>query len=964
MILPPRRIGALILAGALAIPVGAGFCQDEKPKAPADPAAPAGVETEGAAQLIERGRAAFAKNNFAEAEQALEKFIDDYGEAEEAEKAVKVLTPLVAISKVGVKKFDEALVWIEKSLADPQLDFAVRDELSFWKAICLMTDKDKLVEAQEAFGEYWANENHNAFKRYEALLMFATLYLQQDFPEFAADFLAGEIPKFREEAPEAASRAVVLQLYSRIAAKQDEQALELIKTEYPRLEDMTQVISFQMLALQLGAKFLEEKEWHNAIACLQRIWTREKLLEYQNAKVKQIEDRIALLKKRPNTQSTIFQLEAILKRVNRELDNFQKQENFNSALRLRLAMAFQGLGRYREAALVMEDMLKSMPQDAVVDSASLALLQCWMEIERWPKAIEAADLYVEKFGDAGTNLATVLFLKAEALRESHAHGRAQLAYGELVEKFPKDPIAPKAMFMQGFLYLQQDDNEGAIYQFEQLKRQYPDSPMLDDGDYWTGQALGFSSEYVAAREHMQGYLERWENPKYEKEALFRIAVCTFSNAEYPKSIEQFESWLETYEGDSLADEVNLLLGDACFGEGEAEKGFAAYERVRPSGGRFFEDAWFKKGNAIKLLEEYDRMQAHFEEYITKFPESNRMPEAVYWVGWVHTSRGEPEKAREIYWETIDAHGNDPEMYTMADLLDGLPSVYKSDSEDGRQALLTRLESTASAAKREGKNTLALRSLWQRAKIIGRNAPETGRVELQLLADLVDPKIHNPLISTAVADALREGGNPIKAKEIYTETRKWHPRAVQKDRIYRGLGAIAEAEGDGAKAIEYYEKFEKETAASTGLGEIQLAKARIYGEQGRAGKARETLEAVLEGGTVTAAVKAKALFDIGRILEEEGDLKKATAYYERVYVAYGKFSELNAKAYWARGEALEELNMSPEALEVYRELAARDDLRRFDEAEKAEAKIRRLEPLVPKEPQPESADKGGKGEAGT
>ena len=43
-----------------------------------DAPAPVAVETEGPAQLLERGRQAFAASNFAEAEEALEKFIGAY----------------------------------------------------------------------------------------------------------------------------------------------------------------------------------------------------------------------------------------------------------------------------------------------------------------------------------------------------------------------------------------------------------------------------------------------------------------------------------------------------------------------------------------------------------------------------------------------------------------------------------------------------------------------------------------------------------------------------------------------------------------------------------------------------------------------------------------------------------------------------------------------------------------------
>ena len=931
--------GAFIVGVSLSSPA-----QDE----PADPTPE--ENPEGPMQLLERGRAAFEARDFATAEEALEQFIVDYGEAEEAKEAARIHTPLVAICKVALKKFDEALIWIDKAREDPNLDPKLADELSFWRGICLMT-QNELVDAQHAFGEYWANEEHQPFKRYEALLMFATLYIQQDFPSEAADFLADQLPKFRELAPEAASRAVVLQLYGRIQAGERDKALALIREEFPNLAEMTQVISFQSLALKLGSAFLDEQEYYKAIICLQRIWPTEKLLEYQNAKIAQIEDRIKVLETRPNTAGTVFQLKAILKRVNRELEGFRKIENFDSALRLRLAMAFQGLERYREAALIMEEMLASMPPDPVVESATFASLQCWMEIGRWSKAVEVSDRYEKTFGEEGKYLPTVLFLKAEALRESQDLGAAQLAYGRVVELFPENEFAAKSTFMQGFLYLQQDDNEGALYQFAQLQRNYPDSNLVEDSDYWTGMAYSFSSLYDEAREHLAGYLERYGKPKYRKESIFRIAVCTFSLAEYELALERLEAFVETYSGDPLADEAYLLIGDAYLADGRMDEGFAAYEKVRPESGRFFEEAWFKKGNAYKLLEEFETMREHFQTFVENYPASARMPEAVYWVGWTYVNEEKIDEARKIYWDTIDAHGNDPDMVTITDVFAGLPKVYQQDGEEGKQELLSRLERIKSRAGIAKEPVRAARAGWAKAQIVARGNEIAKRTELMDIAKWIDPKTNSPTISVPVAEALLEAGNTTTAKNLFTEIRKWYPRTVHKGTIYRALGDIADAEGDPTKAVEFYGKFEREAIASVNRGEVKLKKAALLKSMGKTADARSEWESVLDLPGVPAGSKAAALYELGESWADDGAHQKAIVFYERVYVAYGKFSELNAKAYWNRGTSLEELDLKREALETYEELVSRPDLKSFEETGKANEKIARLRPLFPKEPEP-------------
>jgi len=933
---------SVILAAVLCLPF-VGAAQDE-------PAPEVSLDAEGPVQLLERGRRAYAESNFAEAEQALEKFITDYGEAEEAKEAARIHTPLVALCKVKLEKFDEALEWIARSLQDTELDRLLRDELSFWKGICLMTRGD-YVEAQKSFGEYFANPDHQPFKRYESLILFASLYLVQGFPEAAGDMLEHVVPKIRERAPEAASRAVVLQLYARIEAGQREKALELIRVEFPNLPDMTQIVSFQMLAMKLGSDYLAEKDWYNSILCLQRILPRARVLEIQSAKLKQIEDRMAEVEGRANAQSIMFQLNAIKRRVERELESFRAIENFDSAMRLRLATAFQGLERYREAALIMEDMLASMDPDPVVESATLAQIQCWMEIGRWTKAVEAADRYIAAFGNGGKSLAMVFFLKAEAQRELFEFGEAQLTYGKLVESFPDHDLSPKAMFLQGFMYLQQDDNEGALYQFDQVKRAYPDAAIVDDADYWSGMAYSFSKMYGEAREHMQGYLEKYDRPKYRKEAIFRIAVCTFSLAEYEESIRLFEEFVAAYPGDSLTDEAHLLLGDAYLGLGERDKGFAAYDAVRPEATRFFEDAFLKKGKAFKLLEEFDNMREHYQAFIDGYPESNRLPEAVYWVGWIHLNAEEPAKAQETYWSVIDEHGNNPDMFPMSDVFAALPKVYQDRGDAGRDELLSKLELMKIRAAGEDEKTRGLRAAWTKAQILGRTSPEAARAELlsASTSGLVDPKRQNPLLTVAVGEALLSAGNLTTAKELLTEIRRWHPRAIQKDRIFAALGEIAEKEGDAEKAVEYHERFEREAATSLQLAEVQMRKAALLAEAGDTGRARATYEAILENANVSASMKAKTLFELGMSHLASDEPKRAIVYFERVYVAYGKFSELNARAYWERARALEDLGLEREALETYRELVSREDLEGLEEVERAGEEIARLEPLVPDEP---------------
>ena len=99
--------------------------------------------------------------------------------------------------------------------------------------------------------------------------------------------------------------------------------------------------------------------------------------------------------------------------------------------------------------------------------------------------------------------------------------------------------------------------------------------------------------------------------------------------------------------------------------------------------------------------------------------------------------------------------------------------------------------------------------------------------------------------------------------------------------------------------------------------------------------------MLENKLAGSREKAAALYALGSLLAANGDDLKATAYFERLYLVYGKYRELVARAYYARGQALERLRKNDAAIEVYTELVAREELAEFTETTEARARLTAL-----------------------
>jgi tetratricopeptide (TPR) repeat protein len=188
--------------------------------------------------------------------------------------------------------------------------------------------------------------------------------------------------------------------------------------------------------------------------------------------------------------------------------------------------------------------------------------------------------------------------------------------------------------------------------------------------------------------------------------------------------------------------------------------------------------------------------------------------------------------------------------------------------------VTKLRLLKSRAGVQGRTTLALRAGWALSLVA---EGDGARSELLDIAKWVDPRLHEPVLSVAVAEAQLASGNRLVAKQLFTEIRRWHPRAVERDRIYRGLGEIAAAAGETEEALAFYERFEREAAASVHLGEVRMKMADLQTAAGRGEEARAILEKTLETAGVTAVTKAEALLRLGQSYVADNQHEKAIVY---------------------------------------------------------------------------------------
>ncbi len=889
-----------------------------------------------AQELYIAANSAYNARDYAKAAPLYEEFVSNYGTSLEAENAMRIVLPHLVFSYIRMLQYDQALARLPQALALSDLQNDYKEELTFWLGACqLQTESyDEAYATLVGFAEDFPKSN----KRAEAGLLAATAkILQEKWPDAAtiAESIKDELDT------ENRGRAVILQLYALVEANELDAALEVLRTEYPRLDQMVQLAAFQMMALQVGSALLEAERYREALAALQRIWDRDRLLRHQEDRLDFLRQRQAALARTntPEAAYQLYQLNQLEAKIRREIETFTKIEHYDSALRFRLASAFLGMQRYREAALVLEEMLASLPPDPVVEQASETQIKAWFAIERWPRAVEAANAFEAKFPQS-EKLPLILYMKGQAEQNDLQYEASIATLRDLLLRYPKADIAPRALFLVGFGQLLSEDFEGARETFARVQRDHAKDPIAETAMFWAGMTESLDSQFEAAREQLAAYLERYPSGLHAAEAEFRRAYCAQSLRDFPLAIEELRAYLARHPAGVQRDEALLLLGDALMAEGEIDEGIAALKQIQPDSTKFYEEGWFKIAKALRLLEDYPGLRAHLAQFRAESPRSPRVAEAVYWMGWAHRQEGDDERAREVSWEAIRELGPDPAIRSVEDLFVGLQKLYAADDTQRAlyQQLLQDLQEQAAA---RNEPTLQMRALWAEGKAMERRDPTGARAKITEAAPFITVDNTNPLILFDVASAFQERGELLPARDLYLALVKWNPRAPQRADAHAQLGFIALALGEPAAALEAFDEFDRLTLGSSLFGQVMLARATLLIERDRMDDAQATLEKVLASETTPGRDKAAALYAIGELQMAQKNFSLAVPYYQRLYVLYGRWTDYVAKAYLRSGEAFEALQDRDAALATYQEMLGREELADAPELEAARSRIVQL-----------------------
>jgi TolA-binding protein len=313
------------------------------------------------------------------------------------------------------------------------------------------------------------------------------------------------------------------------------------------------------------------------------------------------------------------------------------------------------LKQFREAAPLLERLVRDYPQRATVDSVLYEWGWALTDLER----IDEADavftrLYLEHpnsdyWGDA-------TFRLAERAAAKKDFDRATKLAREVIDKRPGGPVEAHCLFLLGKTAIRQGHWDSVLSSLGQLCERFPDSTLRPAAEFWMAEATYRSGKLDEAKQQLDRLAETRaaDGDKWLPMVELRRAQVLVRQKQWFDALDRASHIAELFPDFERQYEVDYLTGRCLASLGRFREARAAYERVIQSKtGRDTETAAMAQwmiGETFFHQRDFDQAKRAYArvDILWNYPRWNAA--ALLQAGKCHEARGQLQPAATCYTE--------------------------------------------------------------------------------------------------------------------------------------------------------------------------------------------------------------------------------------------------------------------------------------------------------------------------
>lgn len=627
----------------------------------------------------------------------------------------------------------------------------------------------------------------------------------------------------------------------------------------------------------------------------------------------------------PNTGEAVFLLgESYFKLENLTEANYaftryvigHPDEKMAGMAHFRMGYIKYSVSNYADAIESLEKALTFDHEDAVLVQINYYLGKSFFEVGNFKDAIRCLK---EVAGEGAARLRPhALFTIAAAFDKTNDYANALESFNQLISEFPNHGLIPITLFRAGELLFAFERYEDAASRLKELLALQHEE-LTEAAQHrlaWCYYLLKDTEQLSAL---VDEFLIRFPNSKYKGEVVFLKAETAYENGddnaalknylevvesggtddfvaqsyyklgliyeklnEYQKAVEAFNMFAGNYPSHTLLGEAIIQTAQIYEKElGNPSEALARYQTYLTTipNGPYTELAAFRTATCHFAMEKHDDMANIFEQFITNFPASPLVAEALYYIGWNLERKKDYEKAITYYER----------------MLVSCPEESPRPSSPGADAA----EDAAHFNKLKEDTRFRLALCYYNTK----RYPEASEAFYEIFSQITtDPspekEIPEEVLLWLGEYFANEKNEYSKAVPIYNRLLDENPASKWAERCLYRLGEWHGKLGEWKESILRYERMLNDFPNSELATFARLGTAEAYENLKEFPESIKLYESLAKGGTTL--VCARANLGLGNIFAAEGDYEKATLSYMYVAILFDD-AEVCSKALLAASD---------------------------------------------------------------
>ncbi len=827
-------------------------------------------------------------------------------------KGSRVLDATLSLANayIGLKNYDKALVELQKIETIP----AQREQVLFLRASILIEQK-KNGDAIKPLEALTADGLKSAIQVRGALLL-TSLYVE---------------------------RSAFGKANAMIAAIQRNLAL------------VDNILRFNGLIIELGDKLLSRDCYPQALALYHLARSRNEVIQYQEQRIatneRQVEENKAKFRLSKDVADLLPNqlIYSALVDGKKALEEMKTAPNFEPALLIRIARAYQQNDRPQEASLVYQQIVDKYPgSTAEREPALFGLIATLADSSRQKRALEACANYLKTF-PSGPNAAAVAYLRGAMALDSGDFAQAVSYFGSAVNDQPTGAYADRMSFLTGNAHFLAGDSKAALASYQQYLKKFPAGDYAEEAEYRVGLCQMFADQYEDAQKNFLEYMRKHPQGEFAPDVQYRLAVIKYAAKEFDAAIADCQAWLKQYPTARPTAEVYALLGDAQASLDQKEAAAASYissykAALEADNDEVLNYSLFEAGKVLGKIGKWENAAGMFEEFLKDHPDHPLAPAAVANIIQARTKLGQVDQAKTFAASAAARFIADPGKEATENLLTQLAGLVarRRQKDVDPAAELDRLLTFPPEANVPDSPTVKARRLFAHAELMTfLRKPKDHDAAIYQMADQTKPGDLSPLLLGEAGEALLAHDRVLPAREMFEQMIARYPKSDVLDFAYVGLGDMAFKAGDFDKALTLYSHAVDDIPSSYRIKEATMGKAKTLLALNRTDEAAKMFEQIASVKEWRGESTAESLVSLGDIAVKRADFPKAIAYYQRVYVAWQKYPRWVARAYIESAHAFEKLGKNQEAVNTYKEMVRNEKIADTGEVQEARQRLAEL-----------------------